>query len=75
MVISPSAIEISDDEIARVVALGDELTHSLPNVEPEAVKRSVGRAWASFRNARVRDFVPLLVRRQVVDELTHPRPV
>jgi hypothetical protein len=68
-VLSPPRPTISDDEISRVVALEHELERALPDVDEATIRRCVGRVWAGFRNARVRDFVPLLVRRQVVAEL------
>jgi hypothetical protein len=56
-----------------MVTLEEELDDALPGVDPATIRQSVGRAWASFRNARVRDFIPVLVRRQVLTELRRSR--
>jgi hypothetical protein len=72
-VAAPPRTVISGEEIHRVVALEHELERTLSDVDDAVIRRSVGRAWASFRNARIRDFVPLLVRRQVLSELRSRR--
>jgi hypothetical protein len=70
MTASPATSEIQAEEIARVAALQDELHLALPDVDVDTIKRWVGEVWSAFRNATVRDFVPLLVRREVLAELS-----
>ena len=71
---SPVAGETKPKELDQLDALETELQQALPGVEGADIKRAVGQVWASFRNARVRDFVPLLVRREVLAQLRHRTP-
>jgi hypothetical protein len=64
-----SRTTISGDEIARVVELEHELQRTLPDIDPQRIRHCVGGVWARFKDATVRDFVPLLVRREVVAQL------
>ena len=73
MTASPAAAEIQPKELDQLVALETELHHALPGVEDAEIKRTVGQVWATFRNARVRDFVPLLVRREVLAKFRQRR--
>lgn len=49
--------------------LTDELETRYPTAEPDRVVALVSSAADSFADARIRDFVPVLVRRQVEQEL------
>jgi hypothetical protein len=64
---SPS--NVLDEEVHRIVDLEHELAMALPDVDEVTVRQTVGRIWTTFRNAKVRDYVPLLVRRQALAEL------
>jgi hypothetical protein len=59
-------------EVTAIADLEDELRVVLPDVDDSDITSVVDRVWDSFRNAKVRDFVPVLVRRQVLDELRSP---
>lgn len=58
-----------------MVSLEEELDRTIPEVDRGTIRQCVGRAWASFRDARVRDYIPVLVRRQVLAELRRRRAV
>jgi len=57
------------EELRQLHRLEDELVSAFPNVPADKVKSRVEQTWMNFLHARVRDFVPLLVRRQVIDDL------
>ena len=57
------------DEARSIVELGHELVHAFPALPADKVRTAVEQAWMDFLHAPVREFVPLLVRRQVVAEL------
>jgi hypothetical protein len=58
------------EEEARHVADAEaELEREFPAVPPGRIHTLVHGAWATFANARVRDFVPLLTRRKARETL------
>jgi len=56
-----------DDE--RLGATQRELRLEFPSVTPDEIDMLVEGIWMHYETARVRDFVPLLVRRQAREEL------
>lgn len=58
---------------ARFDAIEDELAARFPEAPPDIVHALVERARHSLVDARVQDFLPLLVRRIVSDRLTAHR--
>jgi hypothetical protein len=65
-------IDLQPVEVTAIADLEDELRVVLPDVDDSDITHVVDRVWDSFRDAKVRDFVPVLVRRQVLDELRTP---
>jgi hypothetical protein len=61
--------DVQPKEIAAINELQTELQRSMPELDEQTIKSCIGTVWSSFRTARVRDFVPLLVRREVLAEL------
>src|SRR3954451_8312099 len=61
----------SDGEAERrlVDAVRRDLTEAFPLLSAHQVSAVVERVWSEFRGARIRDFVPLLVRKQARAEL------
>ena len=53
----------------RLSAAQRELRSEFPSVPREQVDMLVEGLWQHYEDARVRDFVPLLVRRQAREEL------
>ena len=67
MVDRSSPWTVGESEVGAVVArLRDRAGDGLPETE---LRPAVERSLARFRRARVRDYVPLLVERQVRSEL------
>jgi hypothetical protein len=67
MVDRSSPWAVGESEVGAVVAnLRDRAGDGLPETE---LRPAVERSLARFRSARVRDYVPLLVERQVRSEL------
>jgi hypothetical protein len=58
-----------DDAARQVDALVQELCRAFPNAPTERVHDVVLGTWQEFLGARVRDFVPLLVRRRAMRSL------
>ena len=65
---SRRATESPVDE-ARPSATQRELRQNFPWVPPEQIDMLVEGIWRHYEAARVRDFVPLLVRKQAEEEL------
>ena len=57
------------DEARQIEHVRADLQREHPEVPAEVVARQVDTQLASFRQARVRSFVPVLVRRGVEQEL------
>lgn len=75
MAASSRASEPTAADEGRQLAIAEtELTHELPDVPQQVVHTQVRRAFDSYQDAPIRDFVPLLVRRHVRDQLReHPQ--
>ncbi len=50
-----------------------ELTREFPTVPPQAIHEAIEDEARTFNGAPIRDFVPLLVRRDVRDQLRAER--
>jgi len=59
------------DEAKRIAELERELERAYPQVPVDKVRTAVEQAWMTYVHAPVRDFVPLLVRREVGNWLRH----
>jgi hypothetical protein len=59
------------EEGRKILALERELERSFPQVPGDKVRTAVEQAWMKYLHAPVRDFVPLLVRREAGDWLRH----
>ena len=57
------------EETRLVVEAERELVREFAALPAQHVKRTVARAWARYTTANIRDFVPLLVRREARDRL------
>jgi hypothetical protein len=53
------------DEAVALLRLTERLKAAYPSIDPSAVDREVATAHASFRQAKVRTYVPILVERRV----------
>ncbi len=53
------------DEARTINEIERELVQSFPQVPVDKVRTAVEHAWMAYLHAPVRDFVPLLVRREV----------
>lgn len=60
---------VTDNEHRAIDEVVDRIAERFPNVPPEDVRDAVHRHLASYEGAAVRDFVPVLVEREVVAEL------
>lgn len=57
------------DEAHLKASVAHELHGRFPSVDVDQVTILVDCLWSHFNGARVRDFVPILVRKQAVEEL------
>jgi hypothetical protein len=53
------------EEARTIHEIERELEHDFPRVPSDKVRTAVEQAWMQYLHAPVRDFVPLLVRREV----------
>ena len=61
---------MTPEEENRHLAIAEaELTREFPRVPPQAIHRAIEEEVREFAEAPIRDFVPLLVRRDVRDHL------
>ena len=59
------------EEARSIAELERELERAFPQVPGDKVRTAVEQAWMQYLHAPVRDFVPLLVRREVSSWLRH----
>jgi hypothetical protein len=59
----------TDDEVQRMNVIVTDVCRAFPGMSSAQVELIVLEHWRAFRDAQVRDFVPLLVRRRVVSHL------
>jgi hypothetical protein len=57
------------DEGRKLIELERELELAYPRVPVDKVRAAVENTWMQYLHAPVRDYVPLLVRREVGDWL------
>jgi cell pole-organizing protein PopZ len=57
------------DEEARLAAAESDLAHDFPHVDRDVIHDLVQRAYAHLMPAKVRDYLPLLVAREVRSSL------
>lgn len=57
------------EEARTIVAIEHELERAFPHVPGDKVRTAVEQAWMQYLHAPIRDFVPLLVRREVSSRL------
>jgi hypothetical protein len=53
------------EEARTIVEIEHELERAFPHVPVDKVRTAVEQAWMQYLHAPVRDFVPLLVHREV----------
>jgi hypothetical protein len=58
-------------EARKIAEVERELERAFPQVPVDKVRTAVEQAWMTYLHAPVRDFVPLLVGRQVRSWLQH----
>jgi hypothetical protein len=59
------------EEVKHLHALEQELQATFPDIPADKVNTAVEHKWLEFLHAPIRDYVPLLVKRQAIDELRH----
>lgn len=57
------------DEAAQLAAVTREVQRAFPQTSANQVEAIVLEHWREFRRARVRDLIPLFVRRRAIAEL------
>ncbi|MFE0747573.1 three-helix bundle dimerization domain-containing protein [Gordonia sp. NPDC058843] len=62
----------SNDEQRSIEQIRSRVRASNPGRPRLEIDRTVDEAYGHFRDVRVRDFVPLLVERRVVESLREP---
>jgi hypothetical protein len=55
----------ADEDARHLAAAESDLLHDFPDVAPDVIHGLVQRAYAALTPARVRDYLPLLVAREV----------
>ncbi len=59
------------DETRQIQHVREDLTREFTGVAPDVVEEQVAQVADAFQTARVRSFVPVLVRRQARERLQH----
>lgn len=57
------------EELRALAHLSERLTQKFPQISPELIREMVTNAHRRFDGRPIRDFVPLLVEHDTVDEL------
>jgi hypothetical protein len=57
------------DETRAIDQLRSELTQAFPSIPPQRVNATIDAELHQYDQVKVRDFVPLLVQREVTKEL------
>jgi hypothetical protein len=55
------------EEIHAIHALADRLRDRFPDAPPESIKNAVDEVHHQFDGRPIRDFIPVLVEREVAD--------
>jgi hypothetical protein len=61
------------EEIRALDALADRLRGRFPDAPPDGIKSMVEKVHHQYDGSPIRDFIPVLVEREVVDNLRSPR--
>ena len=61
----------ADEEVRVLDQVSARLHSRFPDTAPEQLRRAVATAYHELAGARIRDFVEILVERQVADRLAH----
>jgi hypothetical protein len=62
------------EELRALDALADRLRGRFPDAPPESIKKVVDEVHQQFDGRPIRDFIPVLVEREVVDHLMVREP-
>jgi hypothetical protein len=72
--------QLDDHKANRAKAERDALDHvaerlvrRFAHVDAEEIRRAVNREFDAYADARIRDFIPILVERAVSESLPRPR--
>ena len=72
--------QLDDHKTSRAKAEREALDHvaerlirRFTHVDAEEIRRAVHREFDAYADARIRDFIPILVERAVRESLTRPR--
>ncbi len=67
-------MSITTDEARAIDQVADRLHQRFPDAQPEIVKQYVARVHHSYDGRPIREFVPVLVEREVSEalEVEHP---
>jgi hypothetical protein len=57
------------DELQVLDELTDRLRHKFPDAPPASIKKAVVEVHHQYDGRPIRDFIPVLVEREVVDHL------
>ena len=57
------------EEIHAMDELADRLRGRFPDARPDRIKEAVARVHHQYDGSPIRDFIPVLVEREVVDQL------
>ena len=57
------------DEIHAMDELADRLRSRFPDARPDRIKQAVAQVHHQYDGSPIRDFIPVLVEREVVDQL------
>lgn len=60
------------EEIRALDDLADRLLGRFPDAEPEGIKELVARVHHQYDGSPIRDFIPVLVEREVVEHFRVP---
>jgi hypothetical protein len=60
------------EEIRALDQLADRLRGRFPDAPPEGIKELVARAHQQYDGSPIRDFIPVLVEREVVEHFRAP---
>ena len=66
----PHPREPADHEQKQILRLHESLHQRLPDQPVEAIEEQVARVYEEYRDCRGRDFLPILVEREVMSRLT-----
>jgi len=62
------------DEIHAMDELADRLHSRFPHARQDRIKQEVNRVHHQYDGSPIRDFIPVLVEREVVDQLRSDQP-